>query len=172
MEGSDSDKRISDSSLGRRRFPAAGGGRRSQGDGGGARAPIPRDDGSATAAPQGLRRELRSGRPVADFELPSRAIEYKKYRRRHVSSSPGGSDAGDSETGGEVAAVDLHPHGRLPAQRGTLVGGRRSPREDSARAALHRGRVPDDEDAAVLGSGQDDGKVAAGGAAARQQDSI
>ncbi len=171
LGGSDSDERISDSSVGRQRSPAAGGSRRGQRDGRGAGgAPLPGDDGSAAAAPRGLRRGLRSGGPVPEHSLPSRALEYKKYRRRHVSASSSGSDAGDSESGGEVAALDLHPHGRLPAQGDALVGGRRSPREDPARTALSGDGVREDEDAAALSSGQDDGQVAAGGAATRQQD--
>ncbi len=118
-----------DSSVGRRRSPGDGGGRRSQGDSGRTQgASLSRDDGSAAAAPRGLRKGLCSGGPVADLSLPLGAIEYKKYRRRHVSSSPSGSGAGDSESRGEVVAVNLHPHGRrLPAQRDALVGRRRSP---------------------------------------------
>ncbi len=171
LGGSDSDERISDLSVGRRHSPSAGGGRRGQEDGRGARgAPLPGDNSSAAAAPRGLRRGLSSGWPIADLSLPNRAIEYKKYRRRHVSSSSADSDVEDSEGGGGVTAVDLHPHGRLPAQRDAMVGGWRSPHEDPAGAALPGDGVPRHQGAAALGSCQDDREVAAGGVATRQQD--
>ncbi len=62
----------------------------------------------------------------------------EKYRCRHVSSSSAGS-VGGSKSGGEVAAVELHPHSRLSAERDVVVGGRWSPREDPAGAALPGG---------------------------------
>ena len=73
-----------------------------------------------------------------------------------MSSSPSGSDAGDSESRGEVAAVDLHAHGRLPAQRDALVSGRHHPHENPAGTALSGVGVPGHQDAAAFGSGQDD----------------
>ncbi len=67
----------------------------------------------------GLRRGLHSGGPVADLSLPSRAIEYKEYRRRHVSSSSSGSDAWDSESGGE-APPSTYTHTAAFQHRTTL----------------------------------------------------
>ncbi len=40
----------------------------------------PKNDGSAAVAPLGLLRGLHFGGAVADLSLPSRAIEYNKYR--------------------------------------------------------------------------------------------
>ncbi len=59
----------------------------------------------ALLAPRGLRRGLCSGWPVSNIYV------YRQELPR-ASSSSSGSDVGDSQSGGEVAAVDLHPHGR------------------------------------------------------------
>ncbi len=114
--------------------------------------------------------------------MPKRGPHYKKYCRLYVSSSSStsssssssssstDSDVGDCESGGNVAAVNLHPHGHLPAQRDVVVCGRCFPCEDPAGAALPGGGVPEHHDTAAIGGGQDNQEVAGGGAAARQQD--
>ncbi len=131
-------------------------------------APLPRDKGGAAAALRGLRWGLRSGGPVPNIKLPDRAPEYKKYCRQNVSTSSSSSGAGDS--GGEVAAVDLHIHGRLPAPRDAVDGGWCSTRESPAGAALPGGGVPEHQGPATVGRSQDKREMAADGAATRQQD--